>query len=109
MTISKIADMNLHFPCLKHDYIYTVIPYTKNHYRTAMATLAAFLEMSLAMSEPDSPAPTTSTRRPAYLSGPGYAVECTILPLKTSCPGKVGRDAWYCRVVDMVESRERKN
>src|SRR5436309_2537374 len=58
--------------------------------RTAIVTLPPARAISLAISAPEFPTPTTSTRRPAYPSGRRYAALCAIRPAKRSCPGKCG-------------------
>jgi len=58
--------------------------------RTATVTSPPARAISLAISAPEFPTPTTSTRRPAYPSGRRYATLCAIRPAKRSCPGKCG-------------------
>ncbi len=58
--------------------------------RTATVTLPPARAISLPISAPEFPTPTTSTRRPAYPSGRRYATLCAIRPAKRSCPGKCG-------------------
>src|SRR5207247_4356631 len=52
--------------------------------RTATVTLPPARAISLAISAPEFPTPTTSTRRPAYPSGRRYATLCAIRPAKRS-------------------------
>jgi hypothetical protein len=59
--------------------------------RTAIHTLAAPpVARSWAISMPDEPEPTTSTRFPAYGTGFRYSEECSSSPVNS--PGQSGRD-----------------
>jgi hypothetical protein len=59
--------------------------------RTAIHTLAALpVARSCAISMPDEPEPTTSTRRPSYAAGLRYSEECRTSPVNS--PGHTGMD-----------------